>query len=58
MMDRLWQIISPPMDSGFFFQVKKIFALRKASAEKKRASQAVRQGKGNLLEGKERVTGS
>ena len=30
----------------------------KASAEKKRASQAVRQEKGNLLEGKERVTGS
>ena len=29
----------------------------KASAEKKRASQAVRQEKGNLLEGKERVTG-
>ena len=30
----------------------------KASAEKKRASQAVRQEKGNVLEGKERVTGS
>ena len=30
----------------------------KASAEKKRSSQAVRQEKGNLLEGKERVTGS
>ena len=30
---------------------------RKASAEKKRASWAVRQEKGNLLEGKERVTG-
>ena len=29
----------------------------KVSAEKKRASQAVRQEKGNLLEGKERVTG-
>ena len=29
----------------------------KASAEKKRASWAVRQEKGNLLEGKERVTG-
>ena len=29
----------------------------KASAEKKRASQAARQEKGNLLEGKERVTG-
>ena len=31
---------------------------RKASEEKKRASRAVRQEKGNLLEGKERVTGS
>ena len=30
---------------------------RKPSAEKKRASQAVRQEKGNLLEGKETVTG-
>ena len=30
----------------------------KASAEKKRSSQAVRQEKGNLLEEKERVTGS
>ena len=30
---------------------------RKPSAEKKRASQAVRQDKGNLLEGKETVTG-
>ena len=30
----------------------------KASAERKRASRAVRQEKGNLLEGKERVTGS
>ena len=30
----------------------------KASAEKKRVSRAVRQKKGNLLEGKERVTGS
>ena len=29
----------------------------KASAEKRRASQAVRQEKGNLLEGNERVTG-
>ena len=29
----------------------------KASAEKKRASWAVRQEKGNLLEGKERMTG-
>ena len=29
----------------------------KASAEKNRASQAFRQEKGNLLEGKERVTG-
>ena len=29
----------------------------KASAEKKRVSWAVRQEKGNLLEGKERVTG-
>ena len=29
----------------------------KASAEKKRSSQAVRQEKGNLLEGKEKVTG-
>ena len=30
----------------------------KASAEKKRSSQAVRREKGNLLEGKESVTGS
>ena len=30
----------------------------KASAEEKRASRAVRQEKGNLLKGKERVTGS
>ena len=30
---------------------------RKPSAEKKRDSQAVRQEKGNLLEGKETVTG-
>ena len=30
----------------------------KASAEKKRVSWAVRQEKGNLLEGKEGVTGS
>ena len=30
----------------------------KASAEKKRASWAVRQAKGNALEGKDRVTGS
>ena len=30
----------------------------KASAEKKSVSHAVRQEKGNLLEGKERVTGS
>ena len=29
----------------------------KASAEKKRVSQAVSQEKGNLLEGKEKVTG-
>ena len=29
----------------------------KVSAEKKRASQAVNQEKGNLLEGKEKVTG-
>ena len=29
----------------------------KANAEKKKASWAVRQEKGNLLEGKERVTG-
>ena len=41
----------------FFSQVKKIFALCKASAEKKRASWAVRPGKGNLLEGNESVTG-
>ena len=30
----------------------------KASAEEKRASRPFRQEKGNLLEGKERVTGS
>ena len=29
----------------------------KVNSEKKRVSQAVRQGKGNLLEGKEEVTG-
>ena len=46
---------SPPSCGGSSSRVSA--PERKPSAEKKRASQAVRQEKGNLLEGKEPVTG-
>ena len=45
------------MPNGTSGEIKKRFAVWKASAEKKRVSQTVRQAKGHLLEGNERVTG-